>query len=302
MSLRALHQNPEQLFAALSDETRLRILMMLESEPRLCVCHVQSLLEKPQSTVSRHMGILMTEGWLESSQKGTANLYALRADLPLWIREILRLARMSWSLSAEGYQILQAAHTLYRENHALLADGQNTGEPEADSPPPAKVFNVLFLCVANSARSILAEALLNRWGQGRFVAYSAGQSAASAVHPHTIDALKRLNLPTEQAQSKHWSVFLAPDAPQMDLVITVCDTLLGEACPAWPGRPITAHWGVPDPVKQMAEHPEGDPIAFFVAAGRTLETRVRLLTQLSDYAIEKIRVRDEIQAIGLMSE
>ncbi|MGC8698095.1 MAG: metalloregulator ArsR/SmtB family transcription factor [Halothiobacillus sp.] len=302
MNTADLHQHPEQLFTVLSDETRLRILLLLEAEPRLCVCHLQQLLDKPQSTVSRHIGILVADEWLESSQKGTANLYALNPALPLWVREILRLARMSWSLSAEGFAVLKEAHQLYLDNHALLANGADSDDEVTNPATPAKIINVLFLCVANSARSILAEALLNRWGRGRFVAYSAGQNAAAAVHPYTVEALKRLDLPTDGAQAKHWSVFLAPDAPPMDLVITVCDTLLGEACPAWPGRPITAHWGVPDPVKQMHEHPEADPVAFFVAAGRTLETRVRLLTQLPDYAIEKIRIRDEIQAIGLIND
>jgi arsenate reductase len=302
MTIADAHHNPEQLFAVLSDETRLRILMLLESEPRLCVCHLQQLLDKPQSTVSRHIGILVAEKWLDSSQKGTANLYALNPALPLWVREILRLARMSWSLGTEGFSVLKQAHQLYLDNHALLANGAVSDDQVAIPPGPAKIINVLFLCVANSARSILAEALLNRWGQGRFVAYSAGQNAAATVHPYTIEALKRLDLPTDGACAKHWSVFLAPDAPRMDLVITVCDTLLGEACPAWPGRPITAHWGVPDPAKQMNEQPEQDSVAFFIEAARTLETRVRLLTQLSDYAIEKIRIRDELNAIGLIGE
>jgi arsenate reductase len=302
MNIAELHQNPEQLFAILSDETRLRILLLLESEPRLCVCHLQQLLDKPQSTISRHIGILMADEWLQFTQKGTANLYALNPAQPLWVREILRLARMSWSLGAEGFSVLKQAHQLYLDNHALLANGADSDDEVTSSSEPAKIINVLFLCVANSARSILAETLLNRWGRGRFVAYSAGQNAAAAPHPYTIEALKRLDLPTDSAHAKHWSVFLAPDAPRMDLVITVCDTLLGEVCPAWPGRPITAHWGVPDPVKQMNEHPEADPVAFFVAAGRALETRVRLLTQLPDYAIEKIRIRDELNAIGLIGE
>ncbi|MHB1229320.1 MAG: arsenate reductase/protein-tyrosine-phosphatase family protein [Halothiobacillus sp.] len=302
MNLHDLHQNPELLFSALSDETRLRILMLLESEPCLCVCHVQMLLNKPQSTVSRHIGVLMDDNWLALTRKGTSNLYALSPNMPMWVREILRLSRMSWSLSVNGYQLLQQAHEIYLNNHDLLSDASAQIEAPSAETQPDKVFHVLFLCVANSARSILAEALLNRWGQGRFKAYSAGQSAAASVHPMTFEALRRFDLPTAHIHAKHWSVFLTPDAPKMDLVITVCDTLLNEACPAWPGRPITAHWGVSDPVRQMAAHPDQDPVSVFIEAGRTLETRVRLLTQLSDYAIEKIRIRDEISAMGLMSE
>lgn len=298
----ALHEHPEHLFSALSDETRLRILMLLESEHRLCVCHLQTLLDKPQSTISRHLGTLMDNELLSQTQKGTSNLYSLNERIPLWIREILRLSRISWSLSKEGFMILKKARLLYKENLDLLRDDSTTGSISTDASPSTKVFNVLFLCVANSARSIMAEALLTRWGKGRFRAFSAGQKTDAVVNPFTIQALKALELPTDNAVSKHWSVFLKPDAPKMDMVITVCDTLLKEACPAWPGRPITAHWGVPDPVRLMAEHPEDDPVTFFIEAGRTLETRVRLLTQLPDYAIEKIRARDEISAIGLMSE
>lgn len=306
MTHTTLHEHPEALFAALSDETRLRILMLLESERRLSVCHLQSLLDKPQSTISRHIGTLMEQDLLSQTQKGTSNLYALNQQIPLWIREILRLSRISWSLSSEGFRMLKQARSLYQENLELLQDANQTDD-KADqntdeTTPSNKVFNVLFLCVSNSARSIMAEALLNRWGNGRFRAFSAGQKKDASVNPNTLKALKMLELPTEQAASKHWSVFLEPDAPQMDLVITVCDTLLNEACPAWPGRPITAHWGVPDPVRQMAEHPERDPVSFFIEAGRQLETRVKLLIQLPDYAIEKIRARDEISAIGLMSE
>lgn len=302
MSSNTLHEHPEHVFAALSDETRLKILMLLESERRLCVCHLQSLLSKPQSTISRHLSILMGDNWLTQSQQGTSNLYSLNDRFPMWIREILRLARINWSLSKEGFGTLKHARELYKQNIDLLGDHPPEGSSEADASHTGKVINVLFLCVSNSARSILAEALLNRWGNGRFKAFSAGQSSVAQVHPNTIDALKRLGLPTDQAASKHWSVFLEPDAPKMDLVITVCDSLLNEACPAWPGRPITAHWGVPDPVRLMAGHPERDPVQFFIEAGRILETRVRLLTQLPDYAIEKIRVRDELSAIGLMSE
>ncbi|OZB76681.1 MAG: hypothetical protein B7X29_09475 [Halothiobacillus sp. 13-55-115] len=301
MTHTTLHEHPEQLFAALSDETRLRILMLLESEHRLCVCHLQALLDKPQSTISRHISMLMENQLLSQTQKGTSNLYALNERTPLWVREVLRLSRISWSLSDEGFGLLKQARALYQENIELLQDASQNGEMLDqnlnDTTPSNKVFNVLFLCVANSARSILAEALLNRWGQGRFRAFSAGQKKDSSVNPNTIEALKALELPTEQAASKHWAVFLAPDAPQMDLVITVCDTLLN-----WPGRPITAHWGVPDPVRLMAEHPDRDPVTFFIEAGRALETRVKLLTQLPDYAIEKIRARDELSAIGLMSE
>jgi arsenate reductase len=110
-----------------------------------------------------------------------------------------------------------------------------------------KAYNVLFLCTGNSARSILAEAIMNHLGQGTFTAYSAGSHPRGSVHPLTLETLQHLHLPIEGLQSKSWEEFARPDAPPLDFVFTVCDDAAGEVCPLWPGQPITAHWGVEDP-------------------------------------------------------
>jgi protein-tyrosine-phosphatase/DNA-binding transcriptional ArsR family regulator len=302
MNITEQHGHPEHLFSALAEETRLRILMLLDSEPQLCVCHLQTLLERPQSTISRHLAVLLEDQWLTITRQGTWNIYAINPELPLWVRQVIRLSRMSWSLSVEGRDLLKHADQIYRANIDRF-NGEMPMPTTVDNASPKTTINVLFLCVANSARSIMAEALLNRWGGGRFKAYSAGQKTEdSEVHPLTLVALKQLGLVSEGLYSKHWSIFLAPDAPKMDMVITVCDTLLNEACPAWPGRPITAHWGVPDPARLALEHPEKDGMTYFITAARALEPRIRLLTQLPDYAIEKIQWRDEITAIGLINQ
>jgi len=141
-----------------------------------------------------------------------------------------------------------------------------------------RTFNVLFLCTGNSARSILAEALLNHWGHGRFRAFSAGSFPTGRVNPHALRLLGRVGIPAEGARSKSWDEFAAPGAPDIDFVITVCDNAAGEVCPVWPGHPVTAHWGVADPAAATGTESEIDDA--FRQAFNVLEHRVRALTDL----------------------
>ena len=138
------------------------------------------------------------------------------------------------------------------------------------------VANVLFLCTGNSARSILAEAILNRVGKGRFAGYSAGSQPKSAPHPMALDLLKDLGLPTEGLRSKSWAEFASAGAPEMDFIFTVCDNAAAEACPVWPGKPATAHWGLPDPA--AVEGSEADRRQAFRDTYAALESRIDLFT------------------------
>jgi protein-tyrosine-phosphatase len=158
------------------------------------------------------------------------------------------------------------------------------------------VYNVLFLCTGNSARSIMAEALMNRAGQGRFKAYSAGSNPSGKVHPQTIDLLKRMNFDTSFARSKDWAEFAKPDAPKMDFVFTVCDNAAAEVCPIWPGQPMSAHWGVPDPAAADGTDPE--KALAFSDAYRMLNSRISVFTSLPIHSLDKLSLQKKLNEIG----
>ena len=143
----------------------------------------------------------------------------------------------------------------------------------------SRPYNVLFLCTGNSARSILAEALLNHWGKGRFAGYSAGSFPKGQVNPLALELLASLNLPTAGFRSKSWNEFATPGAPVMDFIVTVCDQAAGEVCPIWPGKPVTAHWGLPDPA--AVEGSEAERRQAFREAFARLESRIKLFADLS---------------------
>lgn len=159
-----------------------------------------------------------------------------------------------------------------------------------------KVYNVLFLCTGNSARSIIAEAALNRMGAPKFRAYSAGSLPKGEVHPQTIQLLKNQNYETSQFRSKSWEEFSGDDAPKLDFVFTVCDNAANEACPVWPGQPMTAHWGVPDPAAATGTEAE---IAFaFAEAMRMLSQRISIFVNLPLHSLDSLTLQKQLQEIG----
>ena len=158
------------------------------------------------------------------------------------------------------------------------------------------VHNVLFLCTGISARSLFAEAILNRLGQGRFKAYSAGSHPKPAPHPYTIDLLGKLKHDTSTARSKIWDEFSGLDAPQMDFVFTVCDNAANEVCPIWPGQPMTAHWGVPDPAE--AEGTEAEKRLAFSEAYRMLNNRIAIFVALPLASLDRLSLQKRLDKIG----
>jgi arsenate reductase len=163
-----------------------------------------------------------------------------------------------------------------------------------------RTFNVLFLCTGNSARSILAEALINHWGQGKFKGYSAGSFPKGAVHPFTLELLRGLGIRTLGLRSKSWDEFAKPGAPVMDFVFTVCDQAAGEVCPIWPGNPMTAHWGVPDPAAVRGTLQE--QMQAFRDALRALESRIKVFTSLRIEALDRMSLKNKVDEIGRMRD
>jgi arsenate reductase (thioredoxin) len=159
-----------------------------------------------------------------------------------------------------------------------------------------RIYNVLFLCTGNSARSILAESLLNHWGGGKFRAFSAGSFPKGQVHPLALDLLHRTNLPAEGLRSKSWDEFAAPGAPPIDFIVTVCHNAAGEACPVWPGRPMTAHWGIADPA--AVEGTDAEKAFAFRKALKELETRIKLFTSLPIDSLDSMTLQARLRAIG----
>ena len=160
-----------------------------------------------------------------------------------------------------------------------------------------KIFNVLFLCTGNSARSILAEGILNHIGNGRFQAFSAGSMPTGIVNPYALKQLEKEHIVLEKPRSKSWEEFAKPDAPQLDFVITVCDNAAGEVCPIWAGQPITAHWGVFDP----AAVPEEQKNIAFAQAFAILHRRISLFSSLNPSSLEQLALEKSVSEIGLTS-
>jgi arsenate reductase len=158
------------------------------------------------------------------------------------------------------------------------------------------MYNVLFLCTGNSARSIIAEAILGKVGAGRFNAFSAGSHPRGAVNPHALELLKRLDFDTSAFRSKPWDAFAVPGAPKLDFVITVCDSAAGEVCPVWPGQPVSAHWGMPDPA--AVEGPPAEIALAFAETYRMLSNRIGAFASLKMASLDRLSLQKKVSDIA----
>jgi protein-tyrosine-phosphatase len=163
-----------------------------------------------------------------------------------------------------------------------------------------KTYNVMFLCTGNSARSILAEAALNRLGRGRFRAFSAGSQPKGQVHPYALDLLRNQNFPVDELRSKSWDEFTGSGAPELDFVFTLCDSAAAESCPVWPGQPMTAHWGMPDPA--AVDGSEAVKRAAFADTMRMLANRIGIFVSLPMRSLDRLSLQRRIEEIGKTHE
>ena len=243
---------------------------------------IARLIGVPHNTMSTHLQVLEQAGLVTSRREGRSVIYA--ADR----------ARM---IALTDFLLQDCART--SAPFASLLPGATAPFPaRRERSMTDKTANVLILCTGNSARSILAEAILNREGAGRFVAYSAGSQPKGEPHPRTIALLTELGYDTSGFRSKSWDEFAGPGAPTMDFIITVCDSASGEACPYWPGHPLVAHWGIPDPA--AATGSEAEQKAAFLDAYRRLAARISEFVNLDIGTMDLATLRTRLGEIGAM--
>jgi protein-tyrosine-phosphatase/DNA-binding transcriptional ArsR family regulator len=262
-----------EAFAAIAQTTRLDALrLLLDHSPEgLPSGDIGRLLDIPQNTMSSHLNVLKRAGLVQTQRVGTTIIYRPNTDLVWRLVEFLAT------------------------DFTPLSDrtSANTVEP---SQEVQRVFNVLFLCRANSARSIMAEAILRKMAPTRFRTFSAGNLPADAVHPMTLVVLQKMDCPVKDLKPKSWDEFRGSNRVSMDFVFTVCDTLTREQCPSWPGQPFTAHWAIDDPT--IVHGSELQRLAAFHRAADAITNRLSVFTALPIASIDRMSLQTQLTAIG----
>jgi arsenate reductase len=241
---------------------------------------IARLLAVPHNTLSTHLNHLERAGLVAARREGRSIIYAATSAL---LQEVV-----GWLLAD-----MSASHEAANLSLAEPSFPQRRPDPMTD-----RVHNVLILCTGNSARSVLAEAILNREGKGRFRAFSAGSKPKGNPNPYALELLTSLGYETDSLRSKNWSEFSQAGAPQMDFVLTVCDSAAGEACPIWPGHPLTAHWGIADPA--TVDGTDAEKRAAFMEAYRRLASRITAFVNLPIDSLDLARLKEQLAGIGTM--
>jgi protein-tyrosine-phosphatase/DNA-binding transcriptional ArsR family regulator len=273
-------------FTALAQEHRLQVfrLLMRQAPYGLPAGQLSDCLGVPASTLSTHLAQLERAGLLRSWRDQRRIFYAADTE---------GLGNLLTFLTEEcchGHPDLCG----YAPQATPLKGGSVAQERSLMSEAP--MFHVLFLCTGNSVRSIIAECLLNDLGGGRFRAYSAGSQPKGEVHPYALALLQTCHYATEHLRSKSWEEFTAPDAPPLDFVFTLCDEAAKESCPVWPGQPMTAHWGLPDPA--AAEGTEAVKRFAFIDTMRMLRQRIDIFINLPVAKLDRLSLQQRVDAIG----
>jgi arsenate reductase len=276
-------ENAVQLFAALAHETRLSTFRTLINKGAMSAGDLSEHLHATPSTLSAHLRELRMAGLIDSYKQGRFIIYEANVSAVGVLVNYLLMECCNGQpeVCADSLGILKSIS----EGRSMTADISKD-----------KVFNVLFLCTGNSARSIMAESILNREGMGRFKAYSAGSMPRGEIHPETIKLLRRSNLPVDHLRSKKWEEFMGDDAPKLDFVFTVCDNAAHEVCPVWPGQPLTANWGVPDPA--LATGSPSEISLAFSDTYRMLNNRISIFTSLPLHSLDKLSLQKRLDEIG----
>lgn len=271
--------------SALAQQTRLDVFQLLiRFEPEgLAAGDIADALGVPQNTLSTHLAILVRAGLATSERRGRSIIY--RAMVPT-VRGLVRYL----------VDDCCAGHPELNRHFDCRSDACATSSPEGNAAVPDRIYNVLFLCTGNSARSIIAEAILNHDGAGRFRAFSAGSHPTGKVNPIALELLAEDGFPTEGLRSKSWDEFAQPGAPEMDFVFTVCDSAAGETCPVWPGHPMTAHWGIEDPARVVGTHIQQKTA--FVTAARYLKNRIANFLALPVRSLDRMALTSQLNEIG----
>lgn len=275
-----------EVLAALAQPSRLEVFRLLVRylPYGLSAGDIARLLLVPHNSLSTHLAALEQAGLLVSRREGRSIIYAANRARALRLGAfLLQDCCGVTGKICDPSDSTEAASLFPAKREGFMSE---------------KLYNVLVLCTGNSARSILAEALLNREGAGRIRAFSAGSQPKNEANPHALAMLKDLGYETAHFRSKNWEEFAGPDAPHMDFVITVCDSAAGEACPYWPGHPLVAHWGIADPA--AVEGSDAEKRAAFMDAYRRLSARVSAFVNLDFEKLDVVTLKKKLAEIGAM--